>query len=208
MAKKFSLKTLCEHQFERYDLSQEWIDAIGKAEKGFNCIVWGKSGSGKTTFALKMCAELAGFGRVFYNSLEQGFSGALQDNVKSAGIDVHPNKNNIMFGCYQYEEMLEDLKKNKARFIVIDSCQYMGKQGLTYTQYKELKEFCKKNRKSIIVISHASGEHPKGNYAKAIRYDVDIKIYVANGRAKADSRYGATQPYTIFEQKKKEGSLF
>lgn len=202
MTKKFSMKTLCEHTFERYALSEEWERTIGKAEKGFNAMVWGKSGSGKTTYVLKMCAEFARFGRVLYNSLEQGFSGALQDNVKSAGIDSSPYKNNIMFISCQFDDMLEYIKKSRAKFIVIDSAQYMGSNGLTYSQYKKLKEFCKKTHKSIIVISHSAGEHPKGNYAKAIRYDVDIKIYVANGRANADSRYGATLPYVIFEKKR------
>lgn len=205
--KKFSIKELMQSEFKRYDLSQEWRDTIGDVEHGFNAMIWGLSGSGKTTFVLRMCEQLTEFGKVYYNSLEQGRTGSLQDNVKSSGINYKKCEGKFMFGQHTFDEMLEEIEKNGAKFIAIDSCQYMGNVGLTYNQYKKLKALCKKGKKSLIIVSHAVGVTPKGNHAKAIRYDVDIKIHVVNGKTNVDSRYGKTKTYKIFENKK-TNSLF
>jgi predicted ATP-dependent serine protease len=202
MRKEFSFTELATYQFSRYDLSAEWTEVLGKIEHGFHAIIWGGSGSGKTTFALKMCGELTKFGRVYYNALEQGFSGSLQDNAKAACLTAEQLQK-IRGVTHTFEEMMADLKKNRAKFIFIDSVQYMGKFGMTYTQYKEMKEFCKKGKKSIIMISHAEKDNPKGNHAKAIRYDVDIKIRASAGVALAESRYGATKPFVIYVKKEK-----
>jgi predicted ATP-dependent serine protease len=207
MAQTFSINELKTAEFKTYDFSEKWRIALGVPEHGFNMIIWGKSGSGKSTFVLSLCKELLRFGKVYYNSLEQGKSGSLQNNCKVAGLFDLDGDVKMMFGVDSFTEMIEKIQKNHARFIVIDSINYLGKNGMTYQQYKQMKEFCKKYRKSLILISHASGDHPKGNYAKQIRYDVDIKVQTKNFKAFADSRYGATKPYTIFE-KKLDNSLF
>lgn len=208
MRKDFSFTELSKHQFTRYDISQEWIDAIGKIEHGFNCIIWGESGSGKTTLALRILGVLTEFGNVYYNALEQGFSGSLQDNITAAGLTSKQTDRIKGHVHSSYEEMLGYVKKTRARFIAIDSVQYMGNIGLTYSQYKELKQVCKRGKKSLILISHAEKDKPKGNHAKSIRYDVDIKIFCREGKTYVDSRYGKTKPYTIYSKKKDTTSLF
>ncbi len=206
MRKEFSFSELAKQEFHRYALSTGWVEVLGKVEHGFHCLIWGGSGSGKTTFALRMAGELTQFGRVYYNALEQGYSGSLQDNLKAAQLTAQQHSR-IKGVTHTFEEMMADLQKNRARFIFIDSVQYMGNLGMTYGQYKTLKEFCKKGKKSIIMISHALQEQPKGNHAKSIRYDVDIKIKASAGVAVAESRYGATKPYTIYV-KKESNNLF
>jgi predicted ATP-dependent serine protease len=212
MGISFSLKQLREHQFDVYKFSEEWAAILSnKVEHGFNAIVFGESGSGKTTFVLNFCKELTNFGNVYYNTLEQGKSGSLQEQARQVGLLNGEFDEKIKFGTDTFDEMFEKIKTTRARFIIVDSINYMGKNGLTYNQYQQLKEFCKrsksKNKKSLILISHASAKQPKGNYAKKIRYDVDIKIQCIKGKAYSDSRYGATKPYTIFS-KKDDSSLF
>lgn len=202
MAQRFTLKELMETEFEVYEFGEKLTAALGNPELGFNAIIWGLAGSGKTTFALLLCKELMNFGRVYYNSMEQGKSGSLQTACINAKLGEE-FYGKMKFVVHNFDEMLADIKKNHCKFIVIDSINYLGRQGMTYQQYKDLKEYCRKSKKSLILISHAAGKEPKGNYAKQIRYDVDIKIPCRNGVAYPDSRYIKRKsiPYTIFEKK-------
>ena len=61
-----------------------WLASIGKPELRGCWLIWGASGSGKTTFALQLCKYLSRFCRVAYNSLEQGLS--LQRSIEQAGM--------------------------------------------------------------------------------------------------------------------------
>jgi predicted ATP-dependent serine protease len=201
MRKEFTFDELDKHEFITYDLSEQWKDIIGPVEHGFHCLIWGLPGSGKTTFVLRLCGELSKFGNVYYNSAEQGFSGSLKSNARSANL-TEEQRRKIRGRNHSFDEMCEAVKKERVKFIVIDSLQYFGSVGITYQQYKKLKAICNKSKKSLIMVSHAVGEVPKGNHAKAIRYDVDVKIPVKQGVAEAQSRYGATKPYIIYDKKK------
>lgn len=55
----FSLKTLKNKNFQTIHLSPIWLQTIGEVERNFKMIIYGASGSGKTTFAMRLCAELA-----------------------------------------------------------------------------------------------------------------------------------------------------
>lgn len=52
-------------------------------------------------------------------------------------------------------------------------------------------------------MSHAAGDKPKGEHAKAIEYDTGVKCYVSNGVTYVSSRYGETKNYQIFPSKKR-----
>ncbi len=215
--KSFSIKTLLQKEFRQVPISEEWRGIIGAVERNFTMIIYGRSGSGKTTFTLRMCKELTKHGKVYFNSAEQGFIKSLQDNVKSSGImdglseeeQDQVERKFIFADNDSYEDMVQRLTTNDARFIVIDSIQYMN---LTKTQYKKLKELFPK--KAIIMVSHAAGDKPKGEHAKGIEYDVGVKCYVSDGWAYVNSRYGETKPYQIFPSKKRmklvsmKGTLF
>lgn len=47
---------------QTYKLSDEWREAFGEPERNGVWFVWGRSGSGKTSFVLKLCKELCRFG--------------------------------------------------------------------------------------------------------------------------------------------------
>ena len=63
-----------EHEKETFKFGGEWAEAFGEPERNGVWFIWGRSGSGKTTFVLQLCKELARFGRVAYDSLEEGTS--------------------------------------------------------------------------------------------------------------------------------------
>lgn len=176
-------------------MSEEWLGAIGLPAIGFTMLVWGPSGNGKTTFVMKLCKELNKFGQVYYNSVEQGQGVSLQQVLRQCQMDEcehHP----FMIGDRDtFDEMVEKLgnKRQKTRFAVIDSLQYIG---LTVERFKLLQE--KLPHISFIIISHATADNkPQGAHAATIRFMAEIKTKVLKGVAVSDSRYGATLPYRV-----------
>lgn len=74
MKRAISVSELLAMRYDTYKLSDEWKAAFGEPERNGVWFVWGRSGSGKTSFVLKLCKELCRFGRVAYDSLEEGSS--------------------------------------------------------------------------------------------------------------------------------------
>ena len=48
--------------------------------------VWGNSGNGKTSFVMQLCKELCKYDRVAFNSLEEGTSLTVQNNLRRFGM--------------------------------------------------------------------------------------------------------------------------
>ena len=46
-------------------------------------LIWGKSGSGKSSFVMQLCKELCRHYKGIYNSLEEGISLTLQNNIRT-----------------------------------------------------------------------------------------------------------------------------
>ena len=192
--KSFSITTLEKKKFDTLEgLSNEWINTIGDVQSNLTMTIAGDSGHGKTTFALQLVKMLVEHGKVYYNSVEQGFSKSLQSGIEHAGLtSIEPKyKNRVVFGDRDdFETMMEKLLTNKAKFVFIDSVQYMN---MTYHQYKRLIKTHPK--KGFILISQLSGDKPKGAYAQDIEYAVDVKGYVKNGEFTCRSRFGQTEPF-------------
>ena len=198
MGKLTSAREICARTYETWDaLPEAWQRVIGLPEKGFSMIIWGASGSGKTTFTMHLCKALSALGRVYYNSIEEGEGRTIQNAFRRAGLDNVPAEKFALGDRHSYDEMVEELakKRNRIQFVVIDSIQYLN---LTQAQYKNLKALFP--RKTFILISwEQPGGAPKREHAQAIRYMVDVKCYVKKGTAVADSRFGATEPFVIFD---------
>ncbi|MBD5390415.1 ATP-binding protein [bacterium] len=187
MSRAISNKNVLAAQFETANFTGPYLASFGRPELRGAWIVWGGSGSGKTTFTLMLCKYLAGFRRVAYNSLEQGLSLSLQKawervNMAEAGSNI------ILLNKEQMAELRERLRKRKSpEIIVIDSVQYLTK--FYVQQFNELKaDF---PDKLFIFISQAdkADKDPDGKTAKHIRYDADIKIKVEGYKAFVTTRY-------------------
>lgn len=196
MGRTISVKELLQKQYITYDFNELWTDTLGKPERNFRMLVWGLPKNGKTTFCIQLAKYLTEFGKVYYNSTEQGEGKSLQDVMKLCGADQVPGGKLMIGDRDTFEEMMEKLaKRNSPRFVFIDSLQYMY---LTQDQYKRMiKKF---PHKAFIIISWSgAGDNPKGEHAKAIRYMVDITCVVKNGMAHVQSRFGPTMPYQVFD---------
>lgn len=177
-------------------LSDEWARALGSPSDSGVWLVWGASGSGKTSFAAQLLKEFASLGyRTAYNSLEQGASLSMRQTIERAGM--HEVAGRFYLLSEDMETLSERLKRKQSPdVVVIDSLQYTG---LTYREYVKFKRL--HPRKLIILISHAEGANPEGRTAKRIQYDAEMKIFVEGYRAVSKGRYfGADGAYyTIWE---------
>lgn len=173
-----------------------WKELIGEPEIAGSWIIWGKSANGKTRFALQLAKYLAGFQKVYYNTLEEGlklsFKKALEaNNIKSVG-------NKFCFHKEKLQQMRARLDKDRSpNIIIIDSLQHFRINVSDY--YSLLEDYPKK---LFIFISHANGSEPKGELGDEIRYNSDVKIRVHQFIASPveTTRYGGSKPYVIWEE--------
>ncbi len=187
MGRAISNQNVLAARFETAEFTGAWLASFGRPELRGTWIIWGDSGSGKTTFTLMLCKYLANFGRVAYDSLEQGLSLSLQRAWARVGM-IEAGSNVILLNKEDLPEMTARLRKRKSpEIIIIDSLQYLTKFYMQ--QLKELKaEF---PDKLFVFISQAdkAGKDPDGHIAKKIRYDADIKIKVEGFKAFVTTRY-------------------
>ncbi|MCL2040871.1 MAG: hypothetical protein FWG84_02370 [Bacteroidales bacterium] len=151
----------------------KWFDSFGTPERTGCWLIWGSSGNGKTYFALQLCKYLAQFGKVAYNSLEEGLSFSFQKAVKSVGMsDV--SHNFILLDKEPVGTLSDRLKKQRSPdIIIIDSLQY---SGLNKDTAKTLTDSFP--HKLFIFISHADGKNPAGRTAKAVKFHASVKLHV------------------------------
>lgn len=185
MGRAISNKNVLAAQFETADFDGPYLASFGRPELRGAWIIWGGSGSGKTTFTLMLCKYLSKFRRVAYDSLEQGLSLSLQKAWERVGM-VEAGTNVILLNKEALPELRKRLKKRKSpEIIIIDSLQYI--RGFNFDAFTKLKdEF---PDKLFIFISQAKGVNPKGNLGEAIRYDAEIKICVEGYKAFVTTRY-------------------
>ena len=194
-------KALTIHDIQNYSpkilpFSGAWERLIGQPEQTGSWIIWGNSGNGKTRFAFQLAKYLCSFCRVAYNSLEEGLSLSIQDAIAQVGMtDGEVKRNFTLLDKESIADIEVRLRHRRApHVVIIDSVQYTG---MTYADYKRLRD---NNRHTIFIfISHAGGKEPKGEVAKSIRYDANVKINVEGFKATAQSRYGGGEEYVIWE---------
>jgi len=190
-----SVDEIIKKNFIEMDFDGEFKAAFGTPERSGIWIIWGNSGNGKTRFSMQLAKYLTKFGRVAYNTLEEGARKSMQLAVVETNMK-EVSKHFIILDREPIPELKERLRKRKSPdIIIIDSYQYTG---LTKREYVELKE--EFGNKLFIFISHAEGKNPEGRTAKFVRYDADVKVRVEGYKAFPVSRYGGGEPYTIWHE--------
>lgn len=182
-------------KFKELDFDGTFRELFGKPERSGCWIIWGESANGKTALTMQLAKYLCRFGRVAYNSLEEGISLSLKGALIREGM-MEQQGRFLLLDKEPIEELTERLKRRKSPdVIIIDSVQY---SGLTKITAKKLID--ENPSKLFIFISHADGKLPEGRTAKSIRYDASVKIRVEGFRAWIESRYGGDKRkyYTIY----------
>jgi hypothetical protein len=195
MDRPLGIKQFLEKKYPVMEFTGVWKDVFGRPDPFGSWIIWGSSGNGKTRFAIQLCKYLTRFGKVAYDSLEEGYRGSLQRAFIEAGMKEVSSRL-VLWSKASIPEVKKRLKKkNSPHIIFIDSFQYTR---MTYEDYLDLtREF---PRKLFIFVSHAEGKEPRGAAAQSVRYDCELKIRVEGFRAMAASRAGGGACYTIWEE--------
>ncbi|HLO59018.1 MAG TPA: hypothetical protein VK179_09770 [Bacteroidales bacterium] len=172
-----------------------WEASFGKPELAGSWLIWGQSGSGKTRFTLQLCKYLSQFGRIAYNSREEGCGPTIQKAFIETGMDT-VKRSSIILLNESTQELYERLKRKKSpQIVVTDSVQY---SGMNYRDYCTFKDTFRS--KLLIFVSHADGKEPSSRTAKSIRYDADVKIRCEGYKAFVTSRYGGGEVFTIWPE--------
>lgn len=184
MARALSIKNIEEYKPVELPFEGKWAASFGRPELRGSWIIWGRSGNGKTRFALQLAKYLCGFGKVIYNSLEEGLSKSMQQAIMDVGMR-EVGRNFSLLDMEPLEDLEKRLEKPRsANIVFIDSLQYFRMAQSDYSRFK--KKF---PDKLFIFVSHAKGVEPKGSMAESIRYDAFVKIWVEGYKAYPVSRY-------------------
>jgi len=198
LKRAYSVSNVLNKKFKTMDFTAEWKSSFGCPSKEFSALVWGDSGNGKTDLMIQMAKYLCNFGRVAYNSMEEGVSHTFQMALERHYLQGVESKF-ILLDREPWDDMVERMSRHKSPdFLIVDSVQYTG---ITKKQYKELKELMKQKGKGLLFLSHAQGKNPKGALADFIRYDVDLKVWVEGFKAFPAGRLnGGGKPFTIWQK--------
>ncbi|HIB37599.1 hypothetical protein [Mesonia sp.] len=194
----YSVSNILNKKFKTMPFEGEWQKSFGKPSKEFSALVWGNSGNGKTDMMIQWAKYLCNFGRVAYNSMEEGVSHTFQMAMARHYLQGVEGQF-ILLDREPWDDMVERMSKHKSPdFLIVDSIQYAG---IKQKQYKELKELMKQKGKGLLFLSHANGKNPKGALADFIMYDVDLKIWVEGFKAFPGGRLnGGGEPFTIWNK--------
>lgn len=195
----YSVSNVLSKKFNPLGFTGEWESTLGKPDKAFSALIWGGTTNGKTEAAIKFAKYLTNFGKVAYDSLEQGLSATIQQALIRNHMDTLGNSF-MLLDREPFDELIIRMSKPKSPdFLFIDSVQYTR---ITKAQYYQLKELMLKKGKGIIWVSQAKGSLPKGALADDIMFDVDLKLWVEGFKLFPDGRLnGGGEPFVIWAQK-------
>lgn len=199
MKKALSMVDLMRKNREVYAFEGALQEAFGQPEQNGVWFIWGRSGNGKTSFVLQLCKELSRYGKVAYDSLEEGDSLTMQNALMRVGMgDV--GRRFILLN-ESLKELDTRLKRRRSPdIVVVDSFQY------AHIDLKQYEEFIDQHKnKLIIFVSQADGLKPWGRTAQSAMYSASLKIWVEGYRAISKGRYrGNLGYYTIWAEKAEE----
>ena len=194
----YSVQNVLDAKFETLEFDGEWKDAIGCPELTGSWIIYGPPKNGKTTFAMMLAKYMTNFGRVFYDSIEEGLSQSIKLAYRRVGMNEVSGK--IILEKESVSDLYARLQKNKSpRIVFLDSIQFAE---LKFSEYKNLKNTFPD--KLFIYISHIEGKQPEGVTARRIWRDANVSIRVEGFRAFPVGRYGGGQYINISEEKATE----
>jgi hypothetical protein len=199
MKKALSMVDLMRKNREVYAFEGALREAFGQPEQNGVWFIWGRSGNGKTSFVLQLCKELTRYGKVAYDSLEEGDSLTMQNALMRVGMgDV--GRRFILLN-ESLKELDTRLKRRRSPdIVVVDSFQY------AHIDLKQYEEFIDQHKnKLIIFVSQADGLKPWGRTAQSAMYSASLKIWVEGYRAMSKGRYfGNRGYYTIWAERAEE----
>lgn len=182
--KILSVKNVEDTRHDVIPFDGEWYQAFGTPERSGCWIIYGKSGQGKSRFALLLARKFDQMGfRVLFLSLEMGYCKDFQADIREAGI--YSGISSIIFSedCDGITDLDEYLSRQRSPDVIfIDSIQYFERQ--CGVRAEEIINLRKKYRKKIFIfISHVDGKEVEGRTAYEVKRDSFKRIYVDGFKA-------------------------
>lgn len=197
MPRTLGVHHILTKQYRSLAFDGVWQEVFGLPSDPFTMLMYGHPKNGKTTFAMFFAKYLTRFGKVWYNSIEEGDTKTIQDAFVRAGLHELEEGKFMLGDRYFFSDMVDKLARpNSGRFVFIDSRDFIN---LTCQQFKKLKALYP--RKSFIIVCWEAAGKPAGKFAKDIEFIVDVVVHVANYRAFARSRFGGGREYVIWDKK-------
>ena len=196
MARAYSASEVMKMKKRVIPFTGAWAEAFGQPERTGIWFVWGQSGNGKTGFLMQLAKELCKFGRVAYDSLEQGTSLSMQQTLVQNRMEETGGRF-LLLTRESIEELDARMSKPKSPdFYMVDSFQYTGLSAAEYA------DFASRHRnKLVIFVSQAEGRNPDGRTARKVMFDADQKIFVEGFKAVSKGRFfGPKGHYIIWEE--------
>lgn len=195
MARTLSAKQVLTIKFDTIRLGGGWDECVGEIETTGIWFIWGNSGNGKTSAVVSLCKELSAFGKVLYNSREEGVSLTMQNTLRRYGMGELGSR--FQLANMSLQELDEKISQQRSpKFVVLDSFQFMG---LTYKDFRAFFE--KHKNKMLIFVSRTRGRQPEGRAAISAMYDASCKIWVEGYKAFSKGRFvGTTGEMTIWDE--------
>ena len=126
MGKQIPNKQIGKTKFQSVDFEGEWLRSFGRPELRGSWLVYGGSGSGKTTFMLQLAKYLTKFSRVAYDSIEQGLTLSFQKAWERTNMIEVGNRFTLIEKESTKKEIWDRMaKRNSPNIIIIDSVNYM-----------------------------------------------------------------------------------
>ena len=189
MGKAISNRDVAAARFETVPFEGEWLAAIGRPELRGSWLIFGQSGSGKTTFALQLARYLSRFARVAYNTLEQGLSLSFQSAWIRAGME-EAGSAIVVLDKEPLPQLRQRLAKRRSpQVVIIDSLTALP--GFTRTDYLSLVGGFP--GKLFVFLAHERKGLPDPAIAETVRRLSEVKIYVEGFRAHISSRYACPE---------------
>jgi hypothetical protein len=162
--------------FDTFNFTGKWENFIGKPDRNFKIMIYGKGGSGKSTFALKFAHYLASSigKRVLYVAGEEKLGYTLHEKIERLNV-AHPN--------LYMNDKLKDLSKSDVIFI--DSVNTLA---LEPSDLERLPE----NKAYVWIFQCTKDGKYRGS--QAFEHNADTVIEVENMTAKmGKNRFGGKE---------------
>ena len=204
MSKAISNKNVADAKFAPAPFDGPFKAALGRPELKGSWLIFGKSGSGKTTFALQLAKYLTRFvDKVAFDSLEQGLSLSMQKAWKRVDMAAAGSKV-IFMDKESLPELRDRLSKRKSpNVIIIDSVICLV--GMRLADYQKLMNDYP--NKLFIFLAHEDDRgNPSPALAEKIRKLSDIKMHVEGYKVFTTTRYEdrtkgeGGEDFTIWEE--------
>ena len=113
MKRAYSVKNVMDAKFRTLPFDGEWLSAVGTPELTGSWMIYGAPKNGKTTFAMMLAKYLTRFGRVAYDSVEEGLSQTIKMAMERVGMEEVGHRL-ILLDKEGVDELAERLARRKS----------------------------------------------------------------------------------------------